>query len=391
MKRLTPTNLTPDFDAVAGRLSDITSDDLRFMAATIRYARRHLGLTGTNPSVGTLIVRNDGDGAVIVGRGVTAIGGRPHAEPQALAEAGELARGATAYVTLEPCAHHGRTPPCADALVTAGVARVVVAATDPDARVSGKGLAILRNAGIRVDAGILSDDAVDQLSGYLIRSSKKRPEVTLKLALSADGRIGKTHTLQGHGQVAITGPVSRAQTHIMRAEADVILVGIGTALADDPVLDCRLPGLEHRSPVRIILDSALRLPVDSRLVRSSARVPLWLACSADVDQSRKIELQNAGCRIVATESDNGLIALPELLDDLAALGIATVLVEGGAGVAKAFLAQGLVDRIALFRSDLVMGDGLAVDGLQTHIEHEFVQVRSAFYGADSFVEYVRKS
>jgi diaminohydroxyphosphoribosylaminopyrimidine deaminase/5-amino-6-(5-phosphoribosylamino)uracil reductase len=250
--------------------------DRRFMAAAIRMSRWHLGLTATNPSVGTLIVRDDGAGPRIVGRGVTAIGGRPHAEPQALAEAGELARGATAYVTLEPCAHHGRTPPCAEALIAAGVARVVGAASDPDQRVSGRGYAMLREAGIEVVERVLADEAADLMAGYLIRSVRKRPEVTLKLAVSADGMIGR----QGAGQVAITGDMSRAQVHAMRAEADAILIGIGTALADDPELTCRLPGMERRSPVRIVLDGQARLPAGSKLALSAAQTPVLVAASS---------------------------------------------------------------------------------------------------------------
>src|SRR5690606_9481756 len=204
--------------------------DRRFMAAAIRLSRKHLGLTATNPSVATLIVRDDGAGPYIVGTAVTALGGRPHAEPQALAEAGGLARGATAYVTLEPCAHHGRTPPCAEALIAAGAARVVGAASDPGPRVSGKGYALLRAAGIEVIENVLADEAADLMAGYLTRSVKKRPQVTLKLAVSADGMIGR----KGEGQVAVTGPVSRAQVHLMRAENDAILIGVGTALSDDP-------------------------------------------------------------------------------------------------------------------------------------------------------------
>src|SRR5918994_424289 len=187
--------------------------DRRFMAAALRLSKKHSGLTSTNPSVGTLIVRDDGAGPVIIGRGVTAIGGRPHAETEALAEAGELARGATAYVTLEPCAHHGRTPPCANALVTAGVRRVVGAAVDPDDRVSGKGYAILRQAGVEVVERVLVDEAADAMAGYLTRSLKKRPEVTLKLALSQDGMIGKL----GEGQIAITGEVSRRRASFSTA------------------------------------------------------------------------------------------------------------------------------------------------------------------------------
>lgn len=362
--------------------SNATADDVRFMEATIRYARRHKGLTGTNPSVGTIIVKD----GVIVGRGVTAIGGRPHAEPQALADAGEAARGATAYVTLEPCAHHGRTPPCAEALVRAGVARVVVAATDPDERVSGRGLAILREAGIEVVPGILAEQAADDLAGYLNRSAKKRPEVILKLALSADGMIGR----RGEGQLAITGSVARAQSHILRAQTDIILIGIETALADDPVLNCRLPGLEQRSPVRVVLDSGLRLPLSSKLVQTADAQPLWIACGEEALPERRYELQAAGCRILATEAYDCRIALPELMDDLAAQGISSVLVEGGAGVAKSFLDEGLVDRLAIFRSPVEIGSelGVAVDGLETHIADKFKILRQARYGDDAYAEYV---
>ncbi|KAB2738750.1 bifunctional diaminohydroxyphosphoribosylaminopyrimidine deaminase/5-amino-6-(5-phosphoribosylamino)uracil reductase RibD [Brucella anthropi] len=362
--------------------SNATADDVRFMEATIRYARRHKGLTGTNPSVGTIIVKD----GVIVGRGVTAIGGRPHAEPQALADAGEAARGATAYVTLEPCAHHGRTPPCAEALVRAGVARVVVAATDPDERVSGRGFAILREAGIEVVPGILAEQAADDLAGYLNRSAKKRPEVILKLALSADGMIGR----RGEGQLAITGSVARAQSHIQRAQTDIILIGIETALADDPVLNCRLPGLEQRSPVRVVLDSGLRLPLSSKLVQTADAQPLWIACGEEALPERRYELQAAGCRILATEAYDCRIALPELMDDLAAQGISSVLVEGGAGVAKSFLDEGLVDRLAIFRSPVEIGSefGVAVDGLETHIADKFKILRQARYGDDAYAEYV---
>ncbi|MEL4375327.1 bifunctional diaminohydroxyphosphoribosylaminopyrimidine deaminase/5-amino-6-(5-phosphoribosylamino)uracil reductase RibD [Brucella cytisi] len=362
--------------------SNATADDVRFMEATIRYARRHKGLTGTNPSVGTIIVKD----GVIVGRGVTAIGGRPHAEPQALADAGEAARGATAYVTLEPCAHHGRTPPCAEALVRAGVARVVVAATDPDERVSGKGFAILREAGIEVVPGILAKRAADDLAGYLNRSAKKRPEVILKLALSADGMIGR----RGEGQVAITGAIARAQSHILRAQTDIILIGIETALVDDPVLNCRLPGLEQRSPVRVVLDSGLRLQLSSKLVRTADAQPLWIACGEEAPLERRYELQAAGCRILATEAYDCRIALPELMDDLAAQGISSVLVEGGAGVAKSFLDEGLVDRLAIFRSPVEIGSelGVAVDGLETHIADKFKIMRRARYGDDAYAEYV---
>lgn len=362
----------PPSDAYA-----MTADDRRFLDAALRYGRRHLGRTGTNPSVATLIVR---DGA-IVGRGVTALGGRPHAETFALEEAGEAARGATAYVTLEPCAHHGRTPPCAEALVTAGVARVVAAVSDPDDRVAGKGYAILREAGIEVLADYAPDAARDVLGAYLTRSSKKRAQVTLKLAISADGMVGA----KGVGQVAITGPVARGQAHLMRAEHDAILVGIGTVLEDDPELTCRLPGMDNRSPRRIVLDTDARLPLTSKLAQTATRAPVHVA-TAHPQSDSALALAARGVRIIASETDEGRIALPELLEDLAAIGVASVLVEGGTAVARAFLEEGLADRIALFESDVVVGEGGVISPISSGDRPGgYVSTRRATYGADRFM------
>jgi diaminohydroxyphosphoribosylaminopyrimidine deaminase/5-amino-6-(5-phosphoribosylamino)uracil reductase len=360
--------------------------DRRFMAAALRLSRKNAGRTASNPSVGTLIVRDDGDGPMIVGTGVTAVGGRPHAETEALVEAGGLARGATAYVTLEPCAHHGRTPPCANALVNAGVARIVGAASDPDPRVSGKGYAILRNAGIEVVEKVLAAEAADQMAGYLIRSLKKRPEVVLKLALSSDGKIGR----EGHGQVAITGEIARREVYLMRAEADGILIGIGTALEDDPALTVRLPGLENRSPARILLDRQIRLPVTSKLVSGADRVPLYIAACLEADPQRRAALERAGVRFIGTETHEGGIALPELLEDLAALGMTSVLVEGGAKVARAFLADGLVDRIVLFQGTEEIGDGGIASPVDAdHVPAGFRKLREMRFGEDSYAEWIR--
>lgn len=362
--------------------------DRRYMAAALRLSRRNLGLTGTNPSVGTLIVRDDGAGPMIVGRGVTALGGRPHAEAEALAEAGELARGATAYVTLEPCAHHGRTPPCANALIDAGIARVVGGASDPDPRVSGNGYAILRAAGVAVTEGVLAEAAADLMAGYMNRSLRKRPEVILKLALSADGMIGR----RGAGQVSITGEISRREVQMIRAEVDAILVGIHTVLEDNPALTVRLPGLESRSPARIVLDSRLRLPEESKLVAETGRVPLIIATHTDADPERRVVLERHGVRFIGADTVDGRIALPELMEDLGSLGMASVLVEGGAEVARAFLAEDLVDRIILFRGPVEIGEGgIAAPLDEDSIPPGFRLVRTMRFADDSCNEWVRVS
>lgn len=362
--------------------------DRRYMAAALRLSRRNLGLTGTNPSVGTLIVRDDGGGPMIVGRGVTALGGRPHAEAEALAEAGELARGATAYVTLEPCAHHGRTPPCANALIDAGIARVVGGASDPDPRVSGNGYAILRAAGVAVTEGVLAEAAADLMAGYMNRSLRKRPEVILKLALSADGMIGR----RGAGQVSITGEISRREVQMIRAEVDAILVGIHTVLEDNPALTVRLPGLESRSPARIVLDSRLRLPEESKLVAETGRVPLFIATHTDADPERRVVLERHGVRFIGADTVDGRIALPELMEDLGSLGMASVLVEGGAEVARAFLAEDLVDRIILFRGPVEIGEGgIAAPLDEDSIPPGFRLVRTMRFADDSCNEWVRVS
>jgi len=366
---------------------EASETDRRFMAAAIRFSDKHTGLTSTNPSVAALIVRDDGNGPVIVGQGVTALGGRPHAEPQALRQAGELARGATAYVTLEPCAHHGHTPPCAEALVAAGVARVVGAASDPDPRVSGRGYAMLRAAGIAVVEGVLADKARDRMAGYFMRALKKRPEVTLKLAVSHDGKLGR----RGAGQVPITGEIARRQVHLMRARSDAILVGIGTVLADDPMLDCRLEGLEERSPVRILLDPHARLPVASKLAASARKIPVFLATLANADAGHRERLEQAGVQFLAAAEADGRIALPELLQDLGTRGMATLMVEGGAETARRFLEEDVVDRIALFTGPGEIGPGGVTAPIDAeHVPAAFRRIREAVFGADHYAEYIRK-
>ncbi|MFN7011011.1 MAG: bifunctional diaminohydroxyphosphoribosylaminopyrimidine deaminase/5-amino-6-(5-phosphoribosylamino)uracil reductase RibD [Allorhizobium sp.] len=355
------------------------SDDERFMAEAIRLSLTNLGRTSTNPSVGCLIVK-DGE---IVGRGVTAEGGRPHAEPQALADAGEKARGSIAYVTLEPCSHHGKTPPCADALIAAGVARVVVSVTDPDERVSGRGLRMLEDAGIAVTTGVLEREGRRALAGYLTRQTKARPYVILKLAISDDGMIGRS----GDGQVAITGPQARLQVQQLRAVTDAILVGIGTALGDDPLLTVRLEGQEQFSPIRIVLDRHLQLPLSSKLVGSARDVPLIVvaglagseagaAPSADLAE-RKAKLVARGVEVLEASD------LPGLLFALASRGISSLLVEGGARVAAAFLAADLVDEMQLYRGSITIGEGgIPAPVTADTVPAGFVPLRSERVGAD---------
>lgn len=362
-------------------------DDARFMQEAIRLGLLHLGQTSTNPSVGCVIVRN----GEIVGRGVTAIGGRPHAEPQALAEAGESARGATAYVTLEPCSHHGKTPPCAEALIAFGVGRVVISVTDPDPRVSGRGIAMLRDAGIEVDAGVLEKEGKRSLAAYLTRQTKHRPYVILKLAVSADGMIGR----KGEGQIAITGAAARAEVQMLRAEADAILVGIGTAMADDPLLTVRSRGLEGRSPIRIVLDEKLSLQLSSKLVETARDVPVIVVAaepphfdnSEDAEfLARRAALDAAGVEIVQCNP----YRLDELLPALASRGISSLLVEGGAKTARLFLDAGYVDRILLYQGPGIIGDG----GIETPLDKTdmpsgFTHVGTFIVGDDRLDEYER--
>lgn len=339
------------------------------MRAALALARRSLGSTWPNPAVGCVIVQ---DGQVI-SRGRTRDGGRPHAEADAIAEAaraGLSLNGATAFVTLEPCSHHGRTPPCADALVAAGIARVVSALEDPDPRVMGQGHARLKAAGIAVEVGEGGADAAEINAGFLLRVREGRPLFHLKIAGSLDGRIA---TASGESQW-ITGEAARRDGHRLRAIHDAILVGAATAAADDPELTCRLPGLAARSPVRIVLDSQARLSPTSRLATSARRTPVWLVCTNAAPAARREALAALGVEIVEVErASDGRIDVLAAARALGLRGLTRVLVEGGGQVAAAFLKAGLVDRISSYRAGLVLGeDGRsAVGGL------EFARLSSA--------------
>ena len=318
------------------------------MRAALALAARGLGRVAPNPSVGCVIVR---DGAV-VGRGWTQPGGRPHAETEALARAGAAARGATAYVTLEPCAHHGRTPPCADALVAAGVARVVVACLDTDPRVSGRGVDRLEESGIEVKVGLLADEAIDLNAGFFLRNAEGRPLVTLKTATTLDGRIA---TRTGESQW-ITGPAARARGHLMRARNDAIMVGVGTVVADDPALTCRIPGLDAATPVRIVADGRLRTPLTARLVREAAVAPTWIVTVAGNDPARLAAFRDLGVEMIEVPPDSaGNPAPGAALAALGARGLTRILVEGGGRLAASLMAEGLVDRVAWFRAPMAIG------------------------------------
>ena len=363
------------------------AEDERFMAAAIRLSLRNLGRTATNPSVGCILVKD----GIVLAAGVTDVGGRPHAERIALTEAGGGARGATAYVTLEPCSHHGTTPPCAEALIAAGVARVVISVTDPDARVAGRGIEILEAAGIAVETGVLEAEGSRALAAYLMRQVNKRPYVTLKLAVSSDGMLGRL----GAGQVAVTGPVSRRQVHGLRAESDAILVGIGTARADDPELTCRLPGLADRSPVRIVLDRDLRLPLSGKLAATAREVPVVDVAMEPVSsndasdaafEARRAALDAAGVEVLQCDPRS----LADLVGGLASRGTSSLLVEGGASVAQSFVDAGLVDRIHLYTGGSPIGeDGVASPFVSGDVPAGFALRRTMRFGADLFEEYER--
>jgi diaminohydroxyphosphoribosylaminopyrimidine deaminase/5-amino-6-(5-phosphoribosylamino)uracil reductase len=324
------------------------------MELALTLGRRGQGRTWPNPAVGAVVVKE----GVVVGRGWTQPGGRPHAEPEALRRAGEAARGATLYVTLEPCSHVGKSPPCADAIMAAGIARVVSAIEDPNPEVAGQGHARLRAAGITVDIGLGALEAEHDHAGHFRRVRDKRPHVILKLAVSSDDKIGAA----GRKPVAISGEAAKARVHLLRAQCDAILVGIGTVLADDPLLTCRLPGMEPQSPVRVVLDRSLRIPGTSRLVHSARETPLWVMTSNLSEAPAAMKLGAAGAlviRVATTTTPPGL-DLAAVLHALSEKGITRLLVEGGARVASSFVAASLVDEAWLLRGpDAVGTDGIA--------------------------------
>jgi diaminohydroxyphosphoribosylaminopyrimidine deaminase / 5-amino-6-(5-phosphoribosylamino)uracil reductase len=350
--------------------------DENHMRHALGLGLRSLGATGKNPAVGCVLVKDE----CVIAVGSTGEGGIPHAEAIALAMAGDRARGATAYVTLEPCCHHGRTPPCADVLIAAGVVRVVTAIEDPDPRVRGKGHERLRRAGIRVETGVLGDWARRDLAGFLSRLARSRPHVLLKLAVSADGMIASAPGLR----TAITGEDANRRTHLMRARSDAIMVGVGTVKADDPSLTCRLPGLEHRSPIPVIVDGALTTPLTARLLASARARPLVILTA----QSSGLQHAEAGAEIISCPGHAaGRVDLAKGLERLAERGVNRLLVEGGANLAAQLIAGDLVDEVALFSSPRRLG----AEGVRANLDlNAFRRTREETLGADVLTHYERR-
>jgi diaminohydroxyphosphoribosylaminopyrimidine deaminase / 5-amino-6-(5-phosphoribosylamino)uracil reductase len=368
--------------SVAAKLQ---ADDQRFMALALSLGRRGLGRTWPNPAVGAVIVKD----GVIVGRGWTQPGGRPHAEVEVLRRAGAAARGATLYVTLEPCSHFGKSPPCADAVIAAGVSRVVSAIEDPNPEVAGQGHARLRAVGIAVDVGVCAHEARRDHAGHILRMTKGRPRVLLKLAISADGKAGAA----GGKPVAITGKEVRARVHLLRAENDAIMVGIGTTLADDPMLTCRLPGMSKRSPVRVIADSLLRLPIESTLVKSAHETPVWALCGMKAPQQAEFALLPLGVEVLRSPDSADPLDLADGLGFLAAKGITRLMVEGGPTLAAAFIAADLVDEAVLFHSPKVVdSDGVEAlaSGAMAALTGRLKLLSSEPIGADRQDTYLRR-
>jgi diaminohydroxyphosphoribosylaminopyrimidine deaminase / 5-amino-6-(5-phosphoribosylamino)uracil reductase len=323
--------------------------DARFMAAAISLGRRGLGLCAPNPAVGALVV-NDG---VIAGRGWTKPGGRPHAETVALRDAGAQAVGATLYVSLEPCSHHGVTPPCTDAIIAAGVRRVVYAVDDSDPRTGGSAARFLAGAGIEVTSGVLREQAARDHLGHLLRVTLQRPMVTLKLALTADLYAAGA---PGDPRFHITGATANRLVHIMRAMHDAVMTGIGTVLADDPLLTVRLPGLDDRKPMRVVLDSNLRLPLSTRLAASAKAFPTLVIAGEGASEEQAEHLRKMHIEVMHVRRDaTGRIDLNAALNHLAARGLTRIFSEGGPRVAAGLIGQGLADDVAIFIAPAPLG------------------------------------
>ncbi|WP_201860204.1 bifunctional diaminohydroxyphosphoribosylaminopyrimidine deaminase/5-amino-6-(5-phosphoribosylamino)uracil reductase RibD [Microvirga soli] len=336
---------------------DRTCRDERFMRLAIALGSRRLGMTWPNPSVGAVLVDESGDVPVIVAQGVTQSGGRPHAERMALEAAGERARGATLYVTLEPCAtrssrNHG--PSCTDLIVAAGIGRLVVSIADPSPHAAGQGPERFALAGIPMNVGCLAEEGARLHRGHITRVTKGRPAVTVKLARSTEGFAGSRHG----PRLILTGEVAQAKVHLMRAHADAIMVGVGTVLADDPLLNVRLAGLEGRAPVRIIVDSSLRTPLTSRVAAGAREIPTWILTTVEASVDAEKALTAQGVEVLRVSADaSGRVSLPEALQLLGTRRITQVFCEGGPELADALATADLIDDLVLITGRSARGQG----------------------------------
>jgi len=350
-------------------------DDRAYMKMALDLARRGLGRVYPNPAVGCILVKD----RRIIGRGWTGAGGRPHAETVALENAASDAAGATAYVSLEPCAHHGQTPPCTDAIIKAKLSRVVIATDDPDGRVNGKGIEILKKAGIKVEVGLLREQARSLNSGFFQHITKNKPLVTVKIASSADGKIA---AVKGEKNW-LTGPLSRMRGHLYRADHDAIMVGIKTATIDDPMLDCRLPGLEDRSPIRVVIDTHLKLPLECKLCKSSHKIPLWvITCSSDIERIKAFE--KMAIKVFTVKSDlKQQVDLKAALKTLSDEGITRLLSEGGSQLNASLIKASLVDKLIWFKSTDIVGDD-GVDALNDMDMDQYINLALIDEGTTGF-------
>lgn len=362
--------------------SETSVDDARFMALALALGRRGLGNTWPNPAVGAVIVKD----GVILARGWTQEGGRPHAEVEALRRAKKTAQnglvGATMYVTLEPCSHKGKSPPCVDAIIKAGIARVVSALDDPNPDVAGQGHERLRAKGVAVNIGVGAEEARGAHAGHILRFTQGRPHVLLKLAISADGKVG----LAGRNPAAITGEAARQRVFQMRAQNDAIMVGVGTVLSDNPRLTCRLPGIEARSPVRVVLDAQLRVPLATSVVATVRETPTWVFASRKASRMAEEILQHKGCKVFRVDDEDGRLDLDAVLKTLGGEGITRLIVEGGPRLAASLVAADLVDEAVLIYSEKLIGDdGIApLEGMALDVLTSRLHVRnSEQIGADS--------
>jgi len=353
------------------------------MQLALTLGRRGLGNAWPNPAVGAVVVKD----GVILGRGWTQKGGRPHAETEALKAAGKAARGATLYVTLEPCSHQGQTPPCTDAIIRAGIARVVSAMEDPNPQVAGQGHERLRAKGIAVEVGLGGEEARRAHVGHIRRIRDGRPHVLLKLALSADGKVGAA----GRKPVAITAEDARKQVSLLRAKYDAILVGLGTVLSDNPSLTCRLPGMLDHSPVRVVLDAQLRVPLPFSMVATARETPTWIFCASGASAIAEQVLREKNVEVLRVDGRDGRLDLAQVLKTLAERGITRLMVEGGPMVAASFVKADLVDEAILLRSPKTIPDGIdALEGLPlTALTQALKSVGTEQVGVDTMEHFER--